>query len=131
MIHYDDQTCVLMLQIKIYYQVAGLRLFPHCDPSLVESVDVEPAKIRILKFEITRMLFWYYPVFATHPFAMIKSKTVIYETHHQPDFISNRIPNSQQEFLIPISLLEYIGLNNTWLARTPHRVFEIGPSVRG
>ena len=39
----DDQSCVLMLEIRIKYQVTGLRLFPHCDPSLVESVDVEPA----------------------------------------------------------------------------------------
>ena len=62
---------------------------------------------------------------------LIESKTVIYETHHQPDFIFNRIPDSQQEFFIPISLLEYIGLHKTLLARTPHRVFEIGPSVRG
>ena len=36
--HYDGQTCV-----HKNYQVAGLRLFPQCDPSLVESVDVEPA----------------------------------------------------------------------------------------
>ena len=36
--HNDGQTCA-----HKNYQVAGLRLFPHRDPSLVESVDVEPA----------------------------------------------------------------------------------------